>query len=268
MDIQALLNSNIGDFTLGGIISAIVTFLICFVIIKIVLKLISKIFAKTNFDEKVEKVLFIVIKVALYLVAILITVDSLGVPITSLVALLSVCSLGITLAAEDILGNVAGGLVIYSTKPFNVGDFIEAGGNSGTVKEITVNHTKIETADGLTILMPNRSLATGTIINYTLLGRRRVVVKVKASYADSTDSVKKACTDALAMTDKILSDPAAGVNLSAYGDSAIEYTIACWSTCDDYWTVYISLLENVRKAFDANGIKMTYEHLNVHILDK
>lgn len=268
MDIQALLNSNIGDFTLGGIISAIVTFLVCFVVIKVILKVLAKIFEKTDLDKKVTRVVMTVIKIALYLVAILLTVDSLGVPITSLVALLSVCSLGITLAAEDILGNVAGGLVIYSTKPFNVGDFIEAGGNSGTVKEVTVNHTKIETVDGLTILIPNRSLATGTIINYTLLGRRRVVVKVQASYDASTDSVKKACMDALSMTDKILSEPAASVNLSAYGDSAIEYMIACWANCNDYWTVYISLLENVRKAFDSNGIEMTYDHLNVHILDK
>lgn len=267
MDFQEILNTNVGDFTVGGIISAILTFLLCFVVVKLILKVFARIFEKTNFDERVERILYSIIRVALYVIAFLITVDSLGVPITSLVALLSVGSLGITLAAEDILGNIAGGLVIYSTKPFNIGDFIEAGGNSGTVMDITVNHTKIQTSDGLTVMIPNRSLATGTITNYTMLGRRRVSVKIKASYDDPTDAVKKACMDALAMTDKILSDPGAGVNLSAYGESSIEYSISCWATCGDYWTVYVSLMENVRKAFEINGISMTYEHLNVHILD-
>lgn len=268
MNIQELLNANVGDFTIGGIISAAVTFLVCLVVIKVIIKIFSRIFAKTNFDERVEKIILTIIKVALYIVAILIVVDSLGVPITSLVALLSVCSLGVTLAAEDILGNVAGGLVIYSTKPFNVGDFIEADGKSGTVVDVTVNHTKIETVDGLTIMMPNRSLATGTIINYTALGRRRVVVKANASYEASTDAVKKACNDALAMTENKLSDPAPSVYLSSYGSSAIEYTVTCWADSKDYWNVYVALTENMRKAFETNGIAMTYEHLNVHLLDK
>ena len=183
-------------------------------------------------------------------------------------ALLSVLTLGITLAAEDILGNVAGGLVILSSHPFALGDFIEAGGTSGTVREIGLNHTKLETANGQMILMPNKDLSSSKIINYTVLGRRRIVRTVTASYDAPTETVMTACMEAVEATANILPDPAPAVHLTDYGASSIEYTIYCWCTVENYWPAYHSINEKLRDTFAKHNVEMTYDHLNVHILDK
>ena len=141
------------------------------------------------------------------MLTVIITAEALGINTSSLTALLSVLTLGITLAAEDILGNVAGGLVILSSHPFALGDFIEAGGTSGTVREIGLNHTKLETANGQMILMPNKDLSSSKIINYTVLGRRRIVRTVTASYDAPTETVMTACMEAVEATANILPDP-------------------------------------------------------------
>ena len=182
-------------------------------------------------------------------------------------ALLSVGSLGVTLAAEDILGNVAGGLVILSSHPFTIGDFVEVGGTSGTVEEIGLNHTKLVTPDGLLVMLPNKELASSQMTNYTVMGSRRVIQKVTASYDAPTDTVKAACFQALDMTEHILPQPAPTVRLTNYGESAIEYTVYCWTEPAHYWDVYFDLGEHLRKGFEDHGVEMTYNHLNVHIVE-
>ena len=132
-----IMDLSIGSISLGSVFSAILTLLICLLVIRAVTKVLKRLLSKTRIDPRVQNYVSAGIKAVLYIIAGLIVVDSLGIPITSLVALLSVGSLGITLAAEDILGNVAGGLVILSSHPFSIGDFVEVGGTSGTVKEIS-----------------------------------------------------------------------------------------------------------------------------------
>ena len=163
---------------------------------------------------------------------------------------------------------MAGGLVILSSHPFAPGDFIEAGGTSGTVREIGLNHTKLETANGQMILMPNKDLSSSKIINYTVLGRRRIVRTVTASYDAPTETVMTACMEAVEATANILPDPAPAVHLTDYGASSIEYTIYCWCTVENYWPAYHSINEKLRDTFAKHNVEMTYDHLNVHILDK
>lgn len=267
MDFQTLLNSNIGDFTVGGIASAAINAIICIFIIKLITKTVNKLLDKVNIDTKIRKLINISLRTVLYILASLIVIDALGVPITSLVALLSVCSIALTLAAEDILGNVAGGIVIMSTRPFALGDYIEVDGKSGTVDDITINYTKIVSSDGFVITLPNKSLAADKITNYTHLGRRRIALKLSVSYDDDSAIVKSACYEALAMTDNILDEPKTNVALTGFKDSYIEYTIFCWAKTSDYWAVSFALNENVRTCFDKHNVHMTYNHLNVHILD-
>ncbi len=219
-------------------------------------------------NERLQKVIRTSVKVLLYVLTVIITAEALGINTSSLTALLSVLTLGITLAAEDILGNVAGGLVILSSHPFALGDFIEAGGTSGTVREIGLNHTKLETANGQMILMPNKDLSSSKIINYTVLGRRRIVRTVTASYDAPTETVMTACMEAVEATANILPDPAPAVHLTDYGASSIEYTIYCWCTVENYWPAYHSINEKLRDTFAKHNVEMTYDHLNVHILDK
>ena len=144
-DIFSNFSATVGTVALSSVLSAVVTLILCLIIIKAVMKVVDKVLNRSKLDAQVRKYIHTGIKLVLYVIGTLIVVDSLGIPITSLVALLSVGSLGITLAAEDILGNVAGGLVILSSHPFAVGDVIETTGATGAVTEISLNHTKLLT---------------------------------------------------------------------------------------------------------------------------
>ena len=121
---------------------------------------------------------------------------------------------------------------------------------------------------GQLVLLPNKTLADSKMINYSVMGRRRVTQRISASYDAPTETVKAACEKALAMTDLILTDPAPEAHLSSYGDSAIEYVVFCWAKTADYWTVHFNLGENLRKTFAEFGVEMTYNHLNVHVLNE
>lgn len=267
-NITELMNANLGDLSLGNIVSAIITLILCLLVIRFIMKIFGRILGKSRMDARIQKYVLTGIKTALYIVAALIVVDSLGIPTTSLVALLSVVSLGITLAAEDILANLAGGLVILASHPFNIGDIIEVAGVAGSVEEISLNYTKLMTADGQVVMMPNKTLADSQVTNYSKLGRRRVVQVVTASYDAPTETVKEACQKALALTAGVMQDPAPAVFLSNYKESSIEYKIFCWSSVEAYWDVYFGLGENLRTAFAESGVEMTYDHLNVHIVEK
>ena len=267
-NITELMNANLGDLSLGNIASAAITLILCLLVIRVIMKIVSRILGKTRMEARIQKYALTGIKAILYVVTALMVIDSLGIPTTSLVALLSVFSLGITLAAEDILANLAGGMVILASHPFNIGDIIEVSGVAGSVEEINLNYTKLLTADGQTVMMPNKTLADSQVTNYSKLGRRRVVQVVTASYDAPTEAVKKACEQALAMTSGVLQDPAPAVYLSNYKESSIEYKIFCWSPVETYWDVYFGLGENLRTAFADNGVEMTYDHLNVHIIEK
>lgn len=267
MNISEILSTSIGSFTIGALLTAGITLVVCLLVVRAVMKVISRILSRTKLDSKAQALLVRGLKAVLYIITAMIVLGDL-VDMTSLVALLSVCSLGITLAAEDILGNVAGGLVILSTHPFNVGDFVEADGVSGTVQEISVFHTRLLTPDGLTILVPNRALSSTKITNYTRLGQRRVVVKVTASYDAPTEDVFAACNEAMAGVSKLLADPAPAVHLSEYGSSSIEYTLFSWCNAADYWDCYFGVIENLRGAFAKHKVEMTYDHLNIHVVEK
>ena len=193
--------------------------------------------------------------------------DSLGIPVTSLLALFSVLGLAVSLAVQDVLGNVAGGLVILFAKPFQIGDYIEADAGSGTVAAIDLTYTQLDTADGLRLMIPNSLLSDSKITNYTQLGTRRIDHAVTASYDDPIPAVRAACLEAVSMTPDILPDPAPAVVVTNYGESAIEYHVRCWSKVDTYWNANYALLENIKTCFDRDGVTMTYNHLNIHILD-
>jgi small conductance mechanosensitive channel len=182
------------------------------------------------------------------------------------VALLSVFSLGITLAAEDIIANLAGGLVLFTSRPFDLGDVVEADGVTGTVQEIRLYHTKLLTPDGLTVMLPNKALSGSKMINYTALGRRRVSVAITASYDAPTEAVKAACWDAINATENVLQDPAPAVVLTNYGSSSIEYTILCWTESGNFLGVKNGINEKLRETFAAHNVEMTYDHLNVHVV--
>lgn len=254
-----------GRISLENLLIAAVTLLICLLASRLLLRLARRLLARTRLEERIRRYILALLKALLYVLTAVFTGVSLGVNMNSLVALLSVGSLGVTLAAEDILGNVAGGLVILSSHPFSIGDFIESGGVSGTVEEISLNHTRLTTPDGLVALLPNKELASSRVTNYTLLGRRRIAWKMSAAYAVPTETVKAACYAAIRKTEHILADPAPAVYLTAFESSAVEFTVYCWTKTEDFWTTQFALAENLRSAFAENGVTIPFRQLDVRI---
>ena len=268
-DLSKIMQTTLGGYSLGHILSAILTLLICLAAVRLLLKLAKRLLDRSKrMNDRLRQIILTAVKVVLYILTGIITAGALGLNTSSLTALVSVLTLGVTLAAEDILGNVAGGLVILSSHPFNIGDEIEVSGTTGIVREITLNHTKIETFDGQFVMQPNKELSSSRVINYTAMGRRRVVRKITASYDAPTEQVKAACLEAVAATPNVLPSPAPVVYLTDYGSSAIEYSVRCWTETKDYWGAYFALNENLRDAFAAHNVEMTYDHLNVHISEK
>ena len=268
-EIEKILQTKLGGYSLSHILSAILTLLICLLVSRLLLKLAKKLLHRgKKLNDRLRQIILTAIKVMLYVLTGIITAGALGLNTTSVTALVSVLTLGVTLAAEDILGNVAGGLVILSSHPFNIGDEIEISGTVGVVREIALNHTKVETCNGQYVMLPNKELSSSRIINYTAMGRRRVVVNVTASYDAPTDTVKAACMEAVAATPNVLPEPAPQAYLTGYGSSSIEYSVRCWTETKDYWGAYFALNENLRDAFAAHNVEMTYDHLNVHISEK
>ena len=268
-DLSKIMQTTLGGYSLGHILSAILTLLICLVAVRLLLKLAKRLLDRSKrMNDRLRQIILTAVKVVLYILTGIITAGARGLNTSSLTALVSVLTLGVTLAAEDILGNVAGGLVILSSHPFNIGDEIEVSGTTGIVQEITLNHTKIETFDGQFVMQPNKELSSSRVINYTAMGRRRVVRKITASYDAPTEQVKAACLEAVAATPNVLPSPAPAVYLTDYGSSAIEYSVRCWTETKDYWGAYFALNENLRDAFAAHNVEMTYDHLNVHISEK
>ncbi len=265
--VEQVLQKSWGTMTVEKALSSVVLLLVCLVVVRIIMALSGKVLGRTGMDQRVRKLVLRLVKTVLYIVTILIVAGSLGIDVTSLIALVSVFGLAVSLAVQDVLSNVAGGMVVLFAKPFALGDFVSIGDSDGTVEEIGLTHTKLTTPDGLRIMLPNSQISAGKIVNYTVLGRRRVVHNITASYDDSTEAVLGALRKAAARTPNVLEDPAPQVVLTKYGESSIEYSIRLWTPAECYWDTYFYCLEQVRRCFEEDGVTMTYDHLNVHIVD-
>lgn len=267
--ISDLLKVSLGSFTLGKLLSAALTLTVCILAVRLLNKLAAKLLSQSkHMNDRLQRILLTALKAGLYIVTGILTADALGVNTSSLTALVSVLTLGLTLAAEDILGNVAGGMILLSSRPFAIGDIIRSGDMTGIVREINLNHTKLETFDGQIVFLPNKELSASRIVNYTALGKRRIVRTVTASYDAPTEDVKAACREALAQVANNLIDPEPEVYLTNYGSSSIEYTVRCWTKPEHYAATDQALNEALRAAFEHHGVEMTYDHLNVHMVDR
>ena len=259
---------NLGALTLTSVLNALLALVVCLIAIKIVMTIFTKLLGKTSMDERVRRYALTAIRTVLWILTVLIVADALGIPVTSLVAMLSVFTLAVSLAVQSVLSNVAGGIVIMLNKPFKEGDYIDTPNGAGTVARMTLSYTYLNTPDNLQIVIPNSALSAGKVINYTQLGTRRVDHTITASYDASVEDVRRACLEAVARTAKVLGDPAPVVYVSAYGESSISYAVRMWCNCADYWDVYFASLENIRACFAEANVEMTYNHLNVHIVEK
>ena len=254
----------------GFIAKPLIILIVCKIVIGMLLKIVDSVMGKTHLDKGIQGFAKSAIKIALWVISIIFIADSLGVNTASLVALLSVASLALSLAVQGLFTNVFSGITILMTKPFVVGDFVDVAGVSGTVQNISLMRTTINTPDNKVELIPNGDIAAQRITNYSTEPLRRVDMKFSASYDASTEQVKKAIMDVLNADSRIKTDEGheSFVRLSGYNANDIEYTVRVWVDNGDYWGVYFDTMEAVRESFAKNGVEFSYPHTVVHMIEE
>lgn len=258
---------DLAGITWDHILPALLLLMLCLVVVKILLKMVDKVLQRTEIERSLHTFIRMTAKVVLLFLTVLIVAGSLGIPVSSLIAVLSVFGLAVSLAVQNSLSNVAGGIQVLSSKPFKVGDYVEAGGIEGNVREIGIFYTRIVTWDNKLIQVPNSQISAEKIINYTAEPERRVDLTFAVSYNTPVETVKMAITEVMGTHALTLATPEPSVRVSKYGESSIEYSMRVWCATEDYWTVYYDMLEQVKAAFDKAGVEMTYPHVNVHMMD-
>ena len=252
-----------GGFSWTKLISAAILLVVCGVLIKLILKATDRMLGRSRLDKAVHPFIRTIVKLVLLFTAIMLIAGTLGVDTSSLLALLSVAGLAVSLALQNVLSNMASAVILLTTKPFQIGHFIEMGSVSGTVVKIGAICTDILTLNNQLVHVPNSEITGSTVTNYTASDKRRLEYRITASYDAPVEDVKAALLRAaehpLRMQEM---QPIARVN--GYGESAIEYVLFLWIRPKDYMDVYYDVLENVKREFDAAGIEMTYPHINVH----
>ena len=234
------------------------------VVIRVLLRIVDRMLSRSQNLGSVGGYIRSVVRIALWFLLVLVVADSLGIPVASMIALLSVAGLAISLALQNTLSNLAGGTMILVSKPFEGEDDVEADGVGGTVISIGLAYSTLATVDNKEIFIPNSQVAAAKIINYTAVSNRRVDLTFTASYDNAAETVKAALLKAADLP-QVHGDPAPFAAVNRYGDSAIEYVLRVWTAATGYWDVYFAIVENVRVRFEEAGISMTYPHLNVHL---
>ena len=260
---QNFLNS-VGSFLLVTVLPLAIILVAGILLIQLAIKLLRKALVKAKLEKVAGNLIVTLIQIILYGLLCLILAAKMGMDVTGIVALASVLTLAVSLAVQTLLTNVISGFTLLYTKPFRAGDYVEVGGQAGSVKSIGLTYTELTTPDNKNIFIPNSAVTAAEIVNYTVLGTRRVEITVTASYDSPIDGVLEALKEA-AQVETRLPDKEPFVAVKNYGESAIEYVLHIWSTADNYWTTLFDVNKRIKEVFDAKGLRMTYPHLNVHL---
>lgn len=234
-------------------------------IVRRVVQLLDVAFERRKVDISLRMFVRNAVKVVFTLLLILIVVQTLGVNVTSVIALFSAATLAIGMALSGTAQNFAGGVMILVMKPYRVGDFISAQGQSGTVREIKLFSTVVTTADNQTIYIPNNAIATAIIDNYSAADLRRVDWTVGISYGDDVDVARKALLEILAADSRVLAEPAPVVWVAELADSAVSLTVRAWTRNADYWDVFFQNNERFYKQLPQHGINFPFPQVDVHM---
>ena len=222
--------------------------------------------ARRHVEPSVQSFLRSFINITLMLILIVLIIGIFGINTTSFVALFASAGVAISMALSGSLQNFAGGLMILVFKPYKVGDFIEAQGQSGTVKEIQIFNTVLITGDNRTIFIPNGNLSNNIIINYTRAGMRRVEWNFGIGYGDRYETAKKVLVELLEADPRILREPPYFIALHSLGDSSVNVLVRAWTSVDSFWDVYYDLNRKVYKAFAENDVNIPYPQMDVHLI--
>ena len=255
---------NLGTALVNRLLPFLFIMIAGLLIIKIILKIVNKALSKSKMEKAAHSLIKSLIRTVLYLLLGLMAAASLGIDVTGVIALASVLTLAVSLSVQNLLTNIIGGFTLLYTKPFGSGDYVEIAGEAGTVSEIGMTYTKLTTPDNKLIYIPNNSVVSADIVNYSDTGTRRVELKINVSYDTPSETVFAALMDT-AKVPGVLEAPAPFVAVAAFKESTVEYTLRVWTVTDDYWNVSFAMNEKVRQCFKDHGVAMTYPHLNIHV---
>jgi len=234
-------------------------------IARLVSKAIGKLMAHRNVDPAVIAFISSIVYGIAFFVAIIAAISHLGVNTSSLVAIVGAAGLAIGLALQGSLSNFASGVLIILFKPFKSGDFVEVSGVAGVVEEILIFATKLRTGDNKTVIIPNGSITSGTITNYSTKPTRRIDLIIGVSYDANLAQTKQILAQVVAQNELVLKDQEVTIGVSELADCSVNLVVRPWVKTENYWPVYFSLLENIKTALDQAGIEIPYPQLSLHM---
>ena len=247
-------------------IAALLTLIIGLWIIKVIVNQINKMMVKKDVDESLKPFLKSMVSVVLKVLLIISVMSMVGIAMTSFIALLGAAGLAVGMALSGTLQNFAGGVMILIFKPFNVGDYIDAQGFTGVVKEIQIFNTILLSLDNKTIIIPNGGLSTSAMTNYSTQETRRVDFVFGIGYGDDIDKTKDVLNKLILLDKRIMNDPEPFIAVSELGDSSVNFVVRVWVKADDYWGVFFDMTEQVKKNFDKENISIPYPQTDVHLI--
>lgn len=252
----------------GKLIVALVVLFVGKLFIRLVLRMMRRSRALKKADVAVSRFLTSFIKMMLNIILVVIIIGVLGVPMSSVVAILTAAAAAIGLALQGALGNLAGGIMILIFHPFHLDDFIDAGGYSGTVTDIGVFYTVLKTPDNKEITIPNGTIMAQPVTNFSAFDTRRLDINFTVAYGTDLEKVRAALLETAAAHPLVLREPAPFARLTAHEDSALKFTLRVWVKRADYWTANFDLIEQVNQRFAADGIQIPFNQLDVHVIAK
>lgn len=247
---------------------AILTLLIGLWIINGVTKLIKLSMERSKVDPTLVPFMTSLVSWVLKVLLFISVASMIGIATTSFVAVLGAAGLAIGLALQGSLANFAGGVLVMVFKPYKVGDLIESQGHLGVVKEVQIFNTILISPQSKQVIIPNGATSNGSIVNYTVEGKIRVDLTVGVSYDADIDTTKAVLMDVLVANDKVMKDPAPFVGLVEMGDSSVNFAVRPHCLPKDYWDVFFSVNEEMKKALDKNSISIPFPQRDVHLIQQ
>lgn len=248
------------------LIVAIIILLVGLWITSVLTKAFSKFLDKRDVDASLKPFLRGLFNALLKVAVFLSVLGTLGIEMTSFIAILGAAGLAVGMALSGTLQNFAGGVMILILKPFKIGDFIDAQGHTGTVNEISIFHTIMKTPDNKTIIIPNGPLSNGSLTNYSTEPKRRVDWTFGIGYGDDVDKARDVMMKIIKEDSRIDSDPAPFVKVSALADSSVNFAVRVWLNAADYWDVYFDMNERIYKEFPKANLNIPFPQMDVHLI--
>jgi len=244
---------------------ALIVFVVGRLVAKGLVKVLERLLARAKVDSMLVEFIRSIAGALLLLFVIIASLDMLGVNTTSLIAMLGAAGLAVGLALQGSLQNFAAGVMLIIFRPFKMGDFVEAGGTTGTVDKITIFNTIMLTPDNREIIIPNGAVYSGTITNFSARDTRRIDMVFGIGYGDDIKKAKDILMQAMESDERILKDPAPLVALAELGDSSVNFMVRPWVKRTDYGDVKYALTEHIKLAFDENGISIPFPQMDIHM---